>query len=198
MIFIYALFDPRNGYIRYVGLTRDVKARIRRYRDSPHTLHLRNWFNSLYVLGLAPEMAIIDSTDSELESCMLERKWISKCREDGFDLINLTKGGERAFEISDEYRANLRIARRRRPLLVTQGPMPEETKKKISESHKERYRLGIGKSNFGALNKSRIGIPISDEAKTRQTQTWMYKRLLRRQQELKDGGSRSAVSQTGS
>jgi hypothetical protein len=155
---IYALIDPSTQAIRYVGLTRDVKARLRRYRDRPHTKHLCNWFSSLKDRGLFPALEVLEVTDDQgADAC--ERKWIAHYRSIGADLINLTDGGEGACRMSDETRAKIAEKARGRRY----GPMSEQHRKKISEANKGK---SFGRPEvFVALNKARAGVPLSEEHK---------------------------------
>lgn len=165
-ITIYALLDPRDCAIRYIGLTRDLKARLRHYRNKPHTKHLVNWFSMLKNLGLFPRVEILEEVDEGEAAEKAEREWIAFYRSCNCDLINFTLGGENAFKMTDEMKARKTgIVRRDRGL--KRKPRTEETKRRISESRKRAYADGQIKSVFSGLNKSRRGIPLSDEHRRR-------------------------------
>lgn len=158
---IYTLSDPRSNEIRYVGLTRNVAKRLGRY-VRPHTKHLNNWFESVKASGDFPALTVIEVVP-EPESGECERKWIKHFRELGCNLLNYTDGGERSYTITEEYRRNLSSARKGKGL----GPMSQAHKDSISAGNRGKKKPdGFGK-RFSALNKSRIGTPLSDEHKRR-------------------------------
>jgi hypothetical protein len=92
--FIYALVDPRDGSIRYVGKTESPKRRLREHlrgdEPSPHKDH---WLAQLRREGLVPELAV-------LEACALsewkerERAWEIYLRGEGESLTNLRECGD--------------------------------------------------------------------------------------------------------
>ena len=166
IVYIYALTDPVTDDVRYVGLTRSPAQRYSQYRSrGGHTKHLRNWINNLLKNGLAPVMTILEECACEEESGKAEACWIDAFRDAGFDLINYTSGGERAYTIGSEYRKALseaakkgyREGRRRIPSVTP------ETIAKIKATLKGR-KCSDG---WTLLNKSRIGIPLSEEHKRR-------------------------------
>ncbi|TAK97548.1 MAG: hypothetical protein EPO08_21150 [Rhodospirillaceae bacterium] len=95
--FIYVLYDPRNGAVRYLGWTINPKVRFRDHlKPSRLAGHQRrdHWIKSLVDNGLRPGMAIIEVGSGEWGR--IERKWIAYFRFAGADLTNLTDGGEGA------------------------------------------------------------------------------------------------------
>jgi len=93
MIYIYALRDPTNSYVRYVGKTNNLerryKAHIQRSRWS--NLHSSNWIRSILKNGLSPIMDVLEVCD---EDNWEDREifWISYYR-DIYDLTNILDGG---------------------------------------------------------------------------------------------------------
>jgi hypothetical protein len=102
---IYALLDPRDEQVRYVGLTgRSVAVRLaqhmtqcRRMRTPTH-----RWIAGLYAEGGEPITQLLEETDDPLR----ERWWISQLRLAG-GLLNVYPG---ACEREDERRANIKAA----------------------------------------------------------------------------------------
>ena len=95
MIHIYALIDPRDKQVRYVGKTIHLRLRFQRHLSpSSKCIHCSTWIQSLLSIGLKPELITLEllEPDSEWEVC--ERKWITHFRQNGVDLTNLTEGGE--------------------------------------------------------------------------------------------------------
>jgi hypothetical protein len=91
--FIYALVDPRNNAVRYVGKSNEPKARffIHMHYECSNG-HKQNWLNQLKRLGLLPVMEIIEECGEDWAD--RERYWISYHRRTGAKLTNLTDGGE--------------------------------------------------------------------------------------------------------
>tara|TARA_R110002020_G_C15930239_1_gene743730 strand:+ start:91 stop:627 length:537 start_codon:yes stop_codon:yes gene_type:complete len=92
---IYALVDPRNDKIRYVGKANDVNQRLKnhlnpaRYRPT----YKFNWIRKLRRLDLKPYLIILDEVEVE-EWQFWEKWWIVMCKAWGFDLVNYTEGGD--------------------------------------------------------------------------------------------------------
>jgi GIY-YIG catalytic domain-containing protein len=76
-ISIYALVDPRDRKVRYVGRTRAPKRRLSSLLCAPAIDNRRrhNWIKRLAARGLVPTMIILE-TCSLLRSPVVEAKWI--------------------------------------------------------------------------------------------------------------------------
>lgn len=144
---IYALYDPRPEYakcpIRYIGQAKDYAARAKFYRcdfnkGRAHSRCLRNWFRKLKRLGLAFEMRQVDARLFGIGE--LEREWIAKGRAAGWDLLNVTDGGDET-EMTAE--ARQRLAHKAR--LAWQRP-----------EYKERWRASMARV-WAARKASRHG-----------------------------------------
>jgi hypothetical protein len=159
-VYIYVLKHPITNEIRYVGLTRFPAKRLNNEINYPHTTHLRNWVNSLKKESLHPVMEVVEEAEEDL-ACAVEKKWIADMRAKGCNLINFTDGGERGYKCSDEYRAAVSAALKGKK----RKPMSDEHKAKISAANKGRQFNPNSGTNFSILNRSRIGIPLSDETK---------------------------------
>lgn len=102
---IYALSDPRDGAVRYVGKT--VKTAQERLKDHlwtrPKSMKrpLYRWVTELLCLSLCPQISVVEEVDfDELDRAeqlalidAAERLWIARFRESGAALLNLTDGG---------------------------------------------------------------------------------------------------------
>ena len=115
--FIYGLVDPRTKMIRYVGLsTTGIRRPKEHRRAAKHTRHLYSarWIESLRGLGLTYEIVILEvCPDDNFDLlCKTEVWWIAYGRASGWELTNLTLGGEGTpgHQISTEERV-LRSAR---------------------------------------------------------------------------------------
>lgn len=94
-VFIYALSDPRNNQIRYIGKANNPENRyinhINPSRDK--NTHKRNWINNVRKSGLRPELLIIDEVP-KIEWQYWEKFYISLFKTWGFSLVNYTEGGD--------------------------------------------------------------------------------------------------------
>jgi hypothetical protein len=91
---VYALKDPRDGAVRYVGITFNPDQRLNGHLAEQSDSRKSAWIATLRKRGLAPEMAIVESGDggwSAQAGC--EQRWIAHFRPTG-KLFNLTSGGE--------------------------------------------------------------------------------------------------------
>jgi hypothetical protein len=114
-VFIYALLDPRTNEIRYIGKTTNTEARMRRHlRNSEliKPLHRSRWIKSLVDNGHVPVMRVLETVESQNWQ-EAERRWISKCRDEGCRLVNMTPGGDGGTLpewISDSTREKMRLS----------------------------------------------------------------------------------------
>lgn len=89
---IYGLVDPREGKIRYVGKTKDMKQRRKSHYSASSIFHRRNWYLTQWLLGMRVdgvtfEMRVLEITDS-VNAGRIEQDWITKCLTDGCELFN--------------------------------------------------------------------------------------------------------------
>ena len=89
---IYTLSDPRTDEVRYVGKTRDPKARIRNHMGRREHNHKGNWIESLRKLDLTPVVHFIDNVPTA-EWSFWEQHWIQTFLGWGFKLTNMNAGG---------------------------------------------------------------------------------------------------------
>lgn len=158
VVFIYTLSDPRDGKIRYVGKTNDLKHRLRGHINEAmigRNSHKCSWIKALKFQGMEPLIEPIEilhfATDVEIREC--ESFWINNLRFLGFNLTNLIEGGiGGVMRHSEESREKFRKSR-------TGRKMPLETRLKISaamkgkrrspESYKKQAEERKGKKLFG-------------------------------------------------
>lgn len=97
LVSIYALVDPENFEIRYVGASKAPRKRLshhlmtaRKHRgDNPAK---EEWIRTLLAQGLKPLLEILECTTVDKWQAA-ERYWIGCCRVFGFDLTNIDRGG---------------------------------------------------------------------------------------------------------
>lgn len=129
--YIYKISDEL-GNVRYIGKSNNPRRRLYQHINDKSNLHKFNWLNSIIKRGSKPIIEIIEKVSVDIWQ---EREiyWISKFKEDGFDLINLTLGGDggNGMKHTEESREKIRKYK--------QGiKLSEEHKKSISESVKKK------------------------------------------------------------
>ena len=111
---IYALRDPRNGEIRYVGITKQtVKKRLiahLRTARSGAQWHSARWLAQLLEENLRPQIEILERTDDAEREIF----WIAHSIAAGYMLTNATSGGISGYHHSTEARAKISEAGQKR------------------------------------------------------------------------------------
>lgn len=108
--YIYGLFDPRTGELRYVGKSDRPRRRLAdqiRERADTHRCH---WVQELCALGLKPEQCIIDAVPVGDDWQAVEMAYIRGAQLAGHALTNGTAGGDGVRDLSPESRARIRAA----------------------------------------------------------------------------------------
>lgn len=96
---IYALIDPRDGAVRYIGKTmRTANRRLRRhlarcYVEDVHT-HKNRWLRELLALGLEPSIVVVETCASPGALNESEKRHIASALASGARLTNSTPGGD--------------------------------------------------------------------------------------------------------
>jgi len=95
MVAIYALRDPRDHAIRYIGKAEDTKKRLAshlrdaRRRDTP----VYRWIRKLQAAGLTPSIDVLmECRAEEWPAC--EREFITQAKACGIRLLNVAEGGD--------------------------------------------------------------------------------------------------------
>lgn len=130
-IYIYALQDPRDNLVKYVGKTTNLYQRFcdhlcKRPEDSKRT----RWLKEITSVGLRPEMFVLEEVNSS--NWMDDEKfWVEYLKSIGCPLLNSNKGG-RGESPDQETRLKMRMAQ----LGKKKGAMSEEHKAKISKANR--------------------------------------------------------------
>lgn len=91
---IYTLSNPITNEIKYIGQTRkSLEERLRNHLKSKEKVYRVHWINSLKKDGIVPKIDLLEEVD-EKDASMTEIFWISMFKTWGFNLCNLTEGGE--------------------------------------------------------------------------------------------------------
>ena len=166
---IYTLSDPRNpNEIRYVGKTKQTLSRrltnhISDSKSRRYKLHTSNWIYSLLREGISPIIEELDSIECELKEdwADLEKYWISQMKCWGFKLTNLTDGGD-----GNQNQIFSKEAIEKRAKKIKGIPRDEETKRKISESHKGKIKTEEHINNIRKSIIKKQGRPVLQYTKS--------------------------------
>lgn len=136
MITIYALLDPRDNQIRYIGKTKDLDKRIVEHLKLKEKTYKNNWLKSIIALGLKPKTKILEIVDDDVWQ-EREKYFIKYHKDLGCRLTNMTEGGE-GVEQTDIIRQKISIANKgRKPSLkAIEKSREAHLGKKLSEAHK--------------------------------------------------------------
>lgn len=148
LVRIYILRDPRDQAVRYVGKTvKSLKERLQVHLASSRYYarrHVCNWIKTLQARDLSPSIELLQEVSSQEDWAERERYWITKLRDEGCRLTNLTSGGEglhgvkRSPEIcaiiSATHRGKVisKEQRRKQSLSMMGRKLPEDRKRAIS------------------------------------------------------------------
>lgn len=167
--------------IRYVGITKheNAEARLRAHKanttrntDAPLYKWMRKYDNKVIA-------TVIESGITWEEACKKEIVLIAEYRLKGYNLLNLTDGGEGLFNPSSATRKKISLTHKGKVLSEETrekiaarnrgSKHSEETKKKMSESHKGKPAWNknkkISESHRSNIINSLIGRPVSQETK---------------------------------
>ena len=107
-IYIYELIDPRTKEPRYIGKTVNIKTRLQSHLKSKYVCYKNSWIKNLIKQNLKPVLNIIDEVN-ESEWQFWERHYISLYKSWGFNLTNMTSGGEgvKSYKWTEQHKKNL-------------------------------------------------------------------------------------------
>ena len=151
---IYKLIDPVSNDIRYIGLTfNTLEQRLGSHLRESSKSHKCNWIKKLKSQGLKPIIeSVEDNISSYDECCLKEIFYIDYYRSIGCDLTNSASGGNKNKKMSDETRKKMSESQKERyktfKLVLT-----EETKKVLSEKAKERFQKEEERDKLRISNK---------------------------------------------
>ncbi len=179
LVSIYALIDPRDGRIRYVGKSVNPKKRLRAHlRDCPLArTHRECWLKGLVDAGLRPQLIILEECE---EALWIEREqfWIAHQLAQGCDLTNRTIGGDGLRDPSDETRAKISSgvskALKGRPFTEAHKAAMKAAHPKLGPNAKCRAAVSVAnasrvwsESARAKLGAAHRGRKVSDETKAK-------------------------------
>lgn len=155
---IYKLTDPKTNEIRYIGqttkkLSQRLSSHINKSKNSPNkTTHKNTWIKSLINEGLKPIIDLIEVVPDNMWK-EKEKYYIKKYKELGENLLNLSEGGD-----SGSMPGGKRVWNSEMDF--------NEWRKKISESHKNRFISKEEREKIGEkCRETHLGRKRSDETK---------------------------------
>lgn len=163
---IYALIDPRDNIIKYVGLTTDGFSRIRDYysKKLKDKTKKANWVRKLKSLGLCFGVQYLEYCASEGELKLAEIKWIKYYRDLGYALKNTTDGGDSVHRCSYTEEEKRAISERNKVIFGT----PEIREKMRQLARGNTHRRGQKytpeqRARITKANQEESGIKIIDQ-----------------------------------
>lgn len=140
--YIYALVCPETNMIRYVGKTNSLTKRLWEHVNDKHKSHKVSWIKSLRNKNLKPIIEVLEETENEKEAYRWEIYWIEQLKVWGFDLCNLTGGGEgfSNVDISGENNWNTKISEETARSIVADLQTDTLSLREICE----KYSISIG------------------------------------------------------
>jgi len=93
VVYIYALVDPRDGQIKYIGQTINPDFRLNSHKKHKATFnsggsYKSHWVRELYRLGLTPRMELLKEVSKE-QADEIEKETIKAYQEAGHKLVNI-------------------------------------------------------------------------------------------------------------
>lgn len=161
---IYTLIDPKTNLVRYVGQTtkkleQRLSAHINKAKNSSNkTTHKNTWIKSLINENLRPIIKLVEVVSDD-EWKEKEKYYIKKYKEFGFDLLNLSEGGD-----SGSMPGGKRIWSSEIDYINWKNKLSESAKKRII-SDDERLKMGE------RCRKTHLGKKRSGETKQKLSET---------------------------
>ena len=180
--YIYALIDPRDNKLKYVGYSVNPKRRLREHTNLIKINRRRNkahnWCLHLYNNKMKPVMKILEICGSIEHGAKREDYWIRFFRKKGCDLKNTSDGGKgikgmlmskddrkRISESVKKYYKNNpeedKKMRERFSKNCHQGrPMSEANKQKLRESNIRTIKCNENNKIYNSLKEASIDLNI--------------------------------------
>lgn len=130
---IYALTDPRDGAVRYIGKAVDAAKRYAQHigrSRGPRPFPVHRWICKLASIGLRPVLEIVERCP-HAEWQQAERDLIAECRRLGFPLLNVADGGDEPSHGRTEREKRLWRLKRNLGGALRRGQVPEPVKAKM-------------------------------------------------------------------
>lgn len=146
--YIYGLFDPFSGECRYIGVSVRPKDRYANHLNDKSDTWRVHWIQKLISSGSKPILFIFKKFDIEDDWQSIERLWIKRAREKGFNLTNCTDGGDGVLGLSGEGYERMKktwVGRKHKP----------ETIELYKATRKGKLHSAEWKENMSSIMKGR-------------------------------------------
>ncbi len=90
---VYALSDPRDGILRYVGVTSRPGRRAAAHRRGEGAPSKRAWTRELHAAGEAPRFSVLSKHDDHREALRAEARAIREALRAGCHVFNVAGMG---------------------------------------------------------------------------------------------------------
>jgi hypothetical protein len=107
MKYIYALIDPRDRSVRYVGQTDNMDRRCTQHINTNEDTPKGAWVIELRRLGLAPTMVQLERVDNDRDTGYREKWWIIFGQRHGWQLTNSANPSVKAVSFGEMFSAQL-------------------------------------------------------------------------------------------
>jgi DNA-binding XRE family transcriptional regulator len=148
--YIYALIDPRDDAVRYVGCAGDIDERLRQHMRSKNlSLPKYRWLAELKQCGFSPRLEILETVEGYLPTFAREEYWVKKLMRSGAPLTNVLLTREIPLERKKKATrpTSNRILRRR-------GAVVQELfSDKMSDTGLKRIRESLGLTEEGMVKR---------------------------------------------
>jgi len=168
MNYIYTLSDPNTNQVRYIGKTNNLERRYKRH-TCKFTLVNENTFKSKWILSLLDDekLPILEVIDECVDKIIdnLESYWISQFKCWGFDLTNMTDGGDgfkgnSKYQIRSEYSKFLIKMNNRNRKDVIQLDLGNNIVDYHLSIHDASNKTGFHRSHISGCCKNKRGFTI--------------------------------------
>lgn len=165
---VYALIDPRDGQIRYVGQSGRGLRRPQSHwwpsRLLTERTHTNSWVKSVVAEGLVPLIQILQEVEPSADLDQIEIDYIAACRREGYQLTNHTNGGRaaRGYKIKGEALERSRMGAAKR---VGKPKHSEAFKAALAERNRNRVWTEESKNKVSATKTGKPGHPMSEANK---------------------------------
>lgn len=175
---VYALIDPRNGNVRYIGksscgLRRPGQHAGRKHLERDPNKHKKHWIKQLINAGLKYSVAILYQSDVHAGLNEAEIFWIAEGRRRDWPLVNISEGGEgcRIFgrKHTPESKAKIGVASSR--------PKPPKEQERLRNLRKGVPNTPEAKAKYRLTVKGRKRPPFSEVWKRHMSESKKGKKL---------------------
>lgn len=161
---IYSLNEPRfSNVIRYVGLTgRNLETRFKQHLSEKRGTRKNNWIHLLKINGLTPKIKLLEDNIPTLEQAKRkEIMYVRMFKDLGYDLTNLTSGGDGLFGYKHTELAKKKMSD------GMKGKMSGEKNPMYGKTHTEEVKGKLSKIHKGKINSPEARLKMSIALKGR-------------------------------